>query len=66
MDNICDECGTITTDRNNVYGTYCSKCGTFIPTSEAPKFIIEYEYKLKELRKEFLKKFKKSILIERD
>ena len=55
MDNICDNCGFIMEERLNIYGTYCTKCGAFVPVSKRPKFVIEYENKLKVLRDEFLK-----------
>lgn len=78
MDFICDECGfdlnsltvkygdKVFDERVNIYGTYCPKCNSFIPSTVNPGFIVRYRNKIQELRNEFLEKLKKKILNKKD
>ena len=56
MNTECSVCRWIIKGYNNIYGTYCPKCGSFVKPEGKPRFIIERENKMMELREEFLKK----------
>jgi hypothetical protein len=47
MSVICKNCGHVMANRDNVYGTICIKCNSFIPADKRPQFVIEAETLLK-------------------
>ena len=57
---ICYNCNRDFDRLNNIYGTFCPYCDTFIKRIEKPEFIIQQELKKKELQEKFLKKFRKN------
>lgn len=57
---ICYNCNKEFDRLNNIYGTFCPYCDTFIEAIEKPEFIIQQELKKKELQKQVLKKFRKN------
>ncbi len=55
---ICNECDYRFEHYNNIYGTYCPKCNSFIKPIERPGFIKKYNFKLEKLREKFLNKLR--------
>lgn len=59
---ICPECNSDLGDRENVYGTICVKCNSYIHPLVKPKFIIEAEEKL-QVNQEIIRNFLKSKIL---
>ena len=61
MDIVCENCGYVIENYNNIYGTYCRRCKHFIKPIDEPKFVKANKMKLEELRIKMLNKLRKII-----
>lgn len=55
----CPLCGFVNPERDNIYGTICSNCESFIPPENKPKLVLELEKKhsyTQNVIREYLKK----------
>ena len=55
MSTVCNSCGFIRKDYNNIYGTWCIKCGEFIAPINLPKFLEQRNKEKKEMQEKVLK-----------
>ena len=42
---VCLKCGFVESKRDNVYGTICSECKSYVPPIVKPKLVLEVEEK---------------------
>ena len=55
----CNKCGFIFGHYNNIYGTYCQKCGNFIKPEVTPEFIKKHQKRRDKLINKFIDKLRK-------
>lgn len=62
MSTTCPNCNHTMSNRQNVYGTICSKCGKFIEPHKKSKMEIELDLRHKMQQSEVIKYLRKLIL----